>query len=130
MRRCCDTLKSKLTKSCMTKFKSCLYLSDTCTCCTIRSIATVFSAPRGTITSANFFVGIQNSSKAGLTVHDLYQTGVQINILNNWLKTNYDTRIYEINSSKDKKKMAFLKNLKQDFFVFENKFINYTVLVY
>lgn len=53
------------------------YLSltvHTCTCCTIRSIATVFSAPRGTITSANFFVGIQNSSNAGLTVHYHIQT--------------------------------------------------------
>ncbi len=36
-------------------------------CCTIRLIATVFSAPRGIMTSAYFFVGKQNSSKAGLT---------------------------------------------------------------
>ena len=36
-------------------------------CCDMRSMATVFSAPRGTITSAYFFVGRQNSSKAGLT---------------------------------------------------------------
>ena len=36
-------------------------------CCLIRSMATVFSAPRGTITSAYFLVGRQNSSKAGFT---------------------------------------------------------------
>ena len=36
-------------------------------CCLIRSRATTFSAPLGIITSAYFFVGIQNSSKAGLT---------------------------------------------------------------
>ena len=41
--------------------------SQTCMCCEIRSMATVFSAPRGTITSAYFFVGKQNSSKAGFT---------------------------------------------------------------
>ena len=35
--------------------------------CTRRSIATRFSAPRGTTTSANCFVGRTNSSKAGLT---------------------------------------------------------------
>ena len=33
----------------------------------MRSMATVFSAPLGTITSAYFFVGRQNSSKAGFT---------------------------------------------------------------
>ena len=36
-------------------------------CWDIKSMATVFSAPRGTITSAYFFVGRQNSSKAGFT---------------------------------------------------------------
>ena len=38
-----------------------------CMCWEIRSMATVFSAPRGTITSAYFLVGRQNSSKAGFT---------------------------------------------------------------
>jgi hypothetical protein len=36
-------------------------------CWTMRSIATMLSAPRGTITSAYFFVGMQNSSNAGFT---------------------------------------------------------------
>ena len=36
-------------------------------CWTMRSMATRFSAPRGTITSAYFFVGMQNSSNAGFT---------------------------------------------------------------
>ena len=36
-------------------------------CCLMRSMATVFSAPLGTITSAYFLVGRQNSSKAGFT---------------------------------------------------------------
>ena len=36
-------------------------------CCLMRSMATVFSAPLGMITSAYFLVGIQNSSNAGLT---------------------------------------------------------------
>ena len=40
---------------------------STCMCWDIKSMATVFSAPRGTITSAYFFVGRQNSSKAGFT---------------------------------------------------------------
>merc|ERR1719454_2105906 len=38
-----------------------------CICWDMRSMATVFSAPRGTITSAYFFVGRQNSSNAGFT---------------------------------------------------------------
>merc|ERR1712173_506972 len=38
-----------------------------CICCFIRSRATTFSAPLGIITSAYFLVGMQNSSKAGLT---------------------------------------------------------------
>merc|ERR1712027_287377 len=36
-------------------------------CCATRVMATVLSAPLGMMTSANFFVGRQNSSKAGLT---------------------------------------------------------------
>ena len=44
-----------------------LLFAETCMCCDMRSMATVFSAPRGTITSAYFFVGRQNSSKAGFT---------------------------------------------------------------
>ena len=36
-------------------------------CCTIKSIATWFSPPRGMITSANFFDGRIKLSKAGLT---------------------------------------------------------------
>lgn len=36
-------------------------------CWTISFIATVFSTPRGMMTSANFLVGMQNSSNAGLT---------------------------------------------------------------
>ena len=36
-------------------------------CCLMRSIATTFSAPLGTITSAYFLVGMTNSSNAGLT---------------------------------------------------------------
>ena len=38
-----------------------------CMCWEMRSMATVFSAPLGTITSAYFLVGRQNSSKAGFT---------------------------------------------------------------
>ena len=36
-------------------------------CCTIKDTATSLSLPRGMIISAYFFVGRQNSSKAGLT---------------------------------------------------------------
>ena len=52
--------------------------SQTCMCCEIRSMATVFSAPRGTITSAYFFVGKQNSSKAGFTRVVYWEGGMTI----------------------------------------------------
>ena len=44
-----------------------VFIKQTCMCCLIRSKATTFSAPLGIMTSAYFFVGRQNSSKAGLT---------------------------------------------------------------
>ena len=44
----------------------------------IKLIATSFSTPRGTMTSAYFFVGAQNSSYDGFTkLNDSYEEGTK-----------------------------------------------------